>query len=497
MNVLIGTDVLLYYLQKQELDGIVMLFSWIDKIKSKKFIDLSSIAILTNFVSLDSFEELSSFDILKGVKPKNRKIEEIKQADFLLKGFNYRPLLAQLNWLCYDDVDFLITENTMSHKIARILDIDDKVFSIEGFIEKCSIEHLELDETLGVSIEKILFGELDYNDRFFNSFKAEYEPYYHTWFKNKANDEVYVAKDLNNNIRGLLKLKIEEQAIEAGDIIPAFKPAKRLKISSLKADYTSQKLGQRFMRIVFDTALRESVDEIYVTLFSNSPLRRRLVGMISQWGFIYYGTKDGNEQVFVRSFRKEVSNDLTACFPFCSFHKNKLIVPINRFYAAQLLPVSSVEKTTELEPAKHAIKKVLILHQDAGTLESGSLLFFIQKSADEKSYELISLGVVENVYRNFEKESSFVRRCRKRSTFSNNALHDFWLGSLEKPIVVEFLYICHFEENILKSTFTEIGVDLKMLKSQCPIIIDDKQAVSFIKNTPYEKVVVANTSQIC
>ena len=46
-------------------------------------------------------------------------------------------------------------------------------------------------------------------------------------------------------------------------------------------------------------------------------------------------------------------------------------------------------------------------------------------------------------------------------------------------------------------TFTEMGVDLKMLNSQCPIIIDDKQAVSFIKNTPYEKVVVANTSQIC
>ena len=79
-------------------------------------------------------------------------------------------------------------------------------------------------------------------------------------------------------------------------------------------------------------------------------------------------------------------------------------MPINRFYAAQLLPVSSVEKTTELEPAKHAIKKVLILHQDAGTLESGSLLFFIQKSADEKSFELISLGVVENVYRNFDQQ---------------------------------------------------------------------------------------------
>lgn len=497
MKVLIGTDVLLYYLQKQERDGIVMLFHWIERLKAKKLIDLSSIAILTNFVSLDSFEELSSFDILKGVKPKSRKIEDIEQADLLLKGFNYRPLLAQLNWLYYDDVDYLITENALSHKIAKILEIDDKVFSIEGFIEKCSIEHIELDETWGVSIEKILFGELDYNDRFFNSFKAEYEPYYHTWFKNKANDGVYVAKDLNGNIRGLLKLKIEEQATEAGDIMPAFKPAKRLKISSLKADYTSQKLGQRFMRIVFDTALRESVDEIYVTLFQNSPQRRRLVGMISQWGFCYYGTKDGSEQVFVRSFRKELSGDPKVCFPFCSFQSNKFIVPINRFYAARLLPDSGEEKTTELEPAMHAIKKVLILHLDARTLEHGSLLFFLQKSEDENSFEVISLGVVENVYRDFENEASFIRRCRKRSTFSNNALHDFWLSFWEKPIVIEFLYVCHFEEKIAKNIFDGIGINMKMLNSQCPIMIDDKQAVSIIKNTPYEKVIVANTSQIC
>lgn len=496
MNVLIGTDVLLYYLQKQELDGIVMLFSWIDKIKSKKFIDLSSIAILTNFVSLDSFEELSSFNILKGIKPKIRKIEDIEQADFLLKGFNYRPLLAQLNWLFYDDVDYLITENSLSHNIARILEIDDKVFSIEGFIEKCSIEHLELDETLGVSIKKTLFGELDYNDRFFNSFKAEYEPYYHTWFKNKANDEVYVAKDLKDNIRGLLKLKIEEQAIEAGDIMPAFKPAKRLKISSLKADYTSQKLGQRFMRIVFDTALRESVDEIYVTLFPNSPQRRRLVGMISQWGFGYYGTKDGNEQVFVKSFRKELGSDIEACFPFCSFQNNKLIVPINRFYAAQLLPESSEEMTTEVEPVKHAIKKVLILHQDTKILERGSLLFFLQKSEDENSFEIISLGVVENVYRNFDKEASFIRRCRKRSTFSNNTLHDFWLGSLGKPIVVDFLYVCHFEKEVNEKIFEDMGIDVMKMNSLCPVEIDKEVSKLLIKNTPYEKVIVTHTPPI-
>ena len=75
----------------------------------------------------------------------------------------------------------------------------------------------------------------------------------------------------------MLKLKIEDVDEDYSDIIPLFPKAKRLKICSLKVDYTGEKLGERFMRIIFDHALENKVDEIYVTIFnmfSGRSLRR-------------------------------------------------------------------------------------------------------------------------------------------------------------------------------------------------------------------------------
>ena len=141
MRVLIGTDVLLYYLLKQELEGISMIFKWIERLDATKYMDSSSIVILTNFVPLESFEELHGFEFLKGIRPKAHKIKELELKNkniFCVNRTKYKPLLAQLNWLCYHDVDYLITENAISHKIAKLLEVDDKVFSIEEFIEKCS-----------------------------------------------------------------------------------------------------------------------------------------------------------------------------------------------------------------------------------------------------------------------------------------------------------------------------------------------------------------------
>lgn len=490
MKVLIGTDVLLSYLQRQELEGILLAFEWIERLKAKKFTDLSSIAILTNFVSLDSFDDLSSFEVLEGVRPKARVIENFEQSNIRLNKFDFRPLLAQLNWLFYQDIDFLITENGMSHRIAKQLGVDDKVFTIENFIEKCSFEHQDLDETRGVAIEKVKLGELDYDDRFFNTFKAEYEPYYHVWFKKKKNDDVYVAKDLKGKIRGLLKLKVEESMDDFGNIKPIFAPAKRLKICSFKADFTSQKLGQRFMRVIFDVAIQKSVTEIYVTLFQNSSQRRRLVGMIEQWGFVYYGTKDEKEQVFVRSFRKELSGNPKLSYPYCSPQKGCFLIPINYQYAAQLLPPSNCEGTTEIEPMKQAIKKVLIMSRENKNIKNGAVLLFVENNEQNNMVKLISLGIVENVYRIFHKEVDFINRCRKRSCFSNNILHDFWVSTSEKPIVVDFLYAYHFEKEFTKTDWERMN--LKGLCGQNPLMIDEVDVSLLIKNTPYEKIIVAN-----
>lgn len=105
----------------------------------------------------------------------------------------------------------------------------------------------------------------------------------------KSNDEVYVALDKTKQLRGLLKLKLEDIKEDYSDIKPLFKPAQRLKICSFKAHFTAQKLGQRFMRIVFETAMSYRVDEIYVTIFANSIIKDRLIGMLEQWGFKLWG----------------------------------------------------------------------------------------------------------------------------------------------------------------------------------------------------------------
>lgn len=497
MRVLIGTDILVYYLLKQELEGIAMMFKWMERVKATRFTDVSSIAILTNLIPLDAFSELRGLNILKRIRPKARPIVELEKRDkegILKKEYKYKPTLAQLNWLYYNDVDCLITENRLTHHIAQQLGIDDIVLSIEDFIEKCSIEHPELDETRGVAIQKIKFGELDINDNFFNSFKEDYEPYYHLWFKKKANDDVYIAKDSSGKLRGLLKLKIESQDDDFGIIKPSFRPAKRLKICSLKADFTGQKLGQRFMRIVFETALEEKADEIYITLFPSSPQRKRLISMIEQWGFRFYGIKDKNEYVFLRSFRKDISDNPQKCFPFCSFKNNSFIIPIAHSYATQLLPpfgFGNEENIFDVEPVKQAIKKVLIMHENTLNIQRGSILLFLQKA---NTIKITSLGIVDNVYKQFSNESHFISRCRKRSCFSNETLHSFWLGTLKKPVVVEFLYACHFEKEVETSMIEAWGIDTNNIKSQYPIPVSDKQTNEIIKDTPYEKIIVTHTS---
>lgn len=500
MKILIGTDVLLYYIQKQEMiDGITLMLQWMERIRIVKYADLSSIAILTNFVSLDDFSELSKFEVLKGIRPKASKIADLELKNdkmFSIEGANYKPLLAQLNWLFYDDIDCLITENPLSHRLAKLLGIDDKVYTIEEFIEKCSIEHHELDGNYGVAIQKVKFGTLDYNDRFFNSFKAEYEPYYHLWFKKKAADDIYIAKDLHGKLKGLLKLKLEDSGEDFGDIRPKFNPAKRLKISSFKADFTGQKLGQRFMRIVFGIAMKEKVDEIYVTLFANSSQRKRLVGMIEQWGFVFYGIKDKKEQVYVRHFNKTVSSNPQLTFPYCSLVYPSFIVPINSEYASQLLPPFGIEENRmDVEPVKQAIKKVLVLREEPLNMQEGSILLFVEKTKGKK-FSIISLGIVEKVYRCFQDEKQFFRRCRKRSCFSNNMLHDFWVMTLENPIVVDFLYACHWEQSVDVVKLEKLGFDISSLMNLFPTQVSHELLVELIKNTPYEKNIIANFAKI-
>jgi hypothetical protein len=85
-------------------------------------------------------------------------------------------------------------------------------------------------------------------------------------------EPAYVCLE-RERVLAFLYLKVEDQREPYHDIAPAFAPKKRLKIGTLKVELNGFKLGERLLKVVFDDALVQRVDEIYVTIFPRSILK--------------------------------------------------------------------------------------------------------------------------------------------------------------------------------------------------------------------------------
>lgn len=494
MRVLITTDLIFALINQQEyVDGLTLLLRWLKRIKAECCVDPASIAVLTHLISFGSLKVNNDFKILRTPYLKHPLLSTFEKILLDSSKQSYGLLLANLNWLLYDEVDFIVTENKELFQIAKLLELDNKIYTIEEFIEKCSIEYADLDETRGVAIQKVKFGSINFSDRFFDTFREDYEPYYHIWLNNKANDMVYIANDSKGKIRGLLKTKIETQEEDYSDIKPIFKPAKRLKISSFKADYTGQKLSQRFLRIIFEEAILNKVDEIYITLFQTKKKQKWLVEVLTQWGFNFFGKKHNSEDVYVKKFKKTINDSSLQSFPFCSSKNGAYIIPMSYGYANQLLPPFGIgQDDSNVEPTKLAIKKVLILHSEIRDMKAGSILLFLKRDKEVKKYSLIAAGVVENIYDRFKSESEFLNRCRKRSVLTNETLLNCWESADAKPIVVDFLYNFYFNDNLDDNHINQCGLVTSQLHSQRPYKITEEQFRKLIENTEYEESIIVN-----
>lgn len=500
MKVLIGFDLLLAYILRQDdIEGLESLFSWIDKIGMKKYADKGSIMLLTHFIPIDDFSRFHGFEYLD----KEPSLPSYQAA--LLFSLNNalhedeklwgRVLLMQLNQLIEGNIDYLITDNNVAQRISEVLGIEERVYSVEDFLERCALEYRELDKNKGIVIQKLKMGQLDINDSFFDSFKKDYSPYYECWFQQKMKDPVYVAYD-NNKIKALLKLKEEYVDEDYSDIIPSFSPCTRLKICSMKVDYTGEKLGQRFLHIIFMEALEKKVDEIYVTIVNNSSMRRRLINLLEFWGFKYYGKKNYREEVYVRKMIKNVQGSPFFYYPFQALKTPTFIIPIGNNYSRELLPpFYRSEIGYEIEPYKAAIRKVMVLKDAPLELGNGcNLLFYQINNYSQDKSRIIASGIVNNVRRNFLKKEDFIRCCRKRSILSLNALTNMW-NQNKDLVVVEFLYNYSFEDekNIISSQILrKANLNIEILASNQALEIDHNQFLYIISNTIYEKNIIAN-----
>lgn len=139
-------------------------------------------------------------------------------------------------------------------------------------------------------------GDLDLSSPFFDSFIESYGNPYREWFERKRNDKVWLFNE-SDRLRGLLKLKLEDETEDYTDITPIFIPKRRLKICSLKVEPNDAEISRVFMETALREASRCRVSDIYATLAANSSYKSKLVRYLEKWGFRVVGTKYSNSVV--------------------------------------------------------------------------------------------------------------------------------------------------------------------------------------------------------
>ena len=305
MRALLDTNVIIHRENTKATSFTIgKLFYWLDKLHYEKLIHPYSIAELRKYrnpqmqslydAKIDAYTEMrciapqtAEFTALLSDTPKTANDQIDNQ------------LLCEL--YC-KRADILITEDRRMRLKADRLGLSERVFTINSFIEKCTNENPDLIDYKVLAVKKELFGNIDVADSFFATFREAYTGF-ENWFIRKSNEEAYVCRTDTGAILGFLYLKTETEEENYSDIAPIFRPKRRLKVGTFKVEASGFRLGERFIKIIFDNAIERNVEEIYVTLYMNRPELRTLYDLLVRWGFYEYGIKrndNGEEVVLVK-----------------------------------------------------------------------------------------------------------------------------------------------------------------------------------------------------
>ncbi len=370
-----------------------------------------------------------------------------------------------VNEVYCERVDILLSEDRKILWKASVLGISDRVFTIDGFLEKVTAENPSLVDYRVLAVKKDHLGNLDIGDEFFDSLREDYRGF-DAWFNRKANEPVYVCRS-EGKLMALLYLKTESEREDYSDIAPEFARKKRLKIGTFKVALNGFRLGERFLKIVFDNALRFATEEIYVTIFRKRPEQDRLINLLEEYGFSLYGHKQGlsgQECVYVRDFGRVANRQSPKLtFPYFSTQGGIFIVPIYPDYHTDLFPDSILRTESpcdfaENEPHRNAIAKVYVSRSIERSLNSGDVVVFYRTGGYYKSV-VTTIGIVDGLAKRFRDGAEFVRKCRRRSVFTDEQLLVHWdYNRHNRPFIVNFLYAYSFPKRINMKRLIELGI---------------------------------------
>lgn len=455
MRALLDTNIIIHRENKKVTNySIGHLFRWLDKLKYDKIIHPYSVEEIRTYKDDETQQimavKLESYEIMKTIQEPDVNFLDLLGCDE--ETTNDKIDNCLLFEVYSKRVDILITEDRKLREKASKIGIQDKVFSINSFIGWAASSNPELIEYKMLAVKKTYFGAVDIKDPFFDSFRLSY-PNFDGWFAKKCDEEAYICNNDEGKILGFLYLKTEDTNENYADIHPAFRPLRRLKVGTFKVESTGFRLGERFIKIIFDNALHRQVDEIYVTLYTDRPELSALADLMKRWGFVDYGWKTGNpkpERVLIKRLNTFISSiSVKENYPNMLYCHDKYILPIKPEYHTSLLPDSKLNNENEInflgkEARKYALQKVYISWGRSSGVKPGDFILFYRMGIEgnkKHTSVLTTIGIVDEIIENIHSLNKLFEFCQNRSVFSEEELKRFWISHRDNLKVLKFIFV--------------------------------------------------------
>ena len=271
--------------------------------------------------------------------------------------------------------------------------------------------------------------EINLNDEIFGTLTDEYNDFISWWNKKVSRRDLFVSEN-DDKINAILIPKIEEH--ESIDCNPSLYRDRILKICTFKVSEHSRglKLGEQLLRMSFNYAIKNDIDEIYLTHYRQES--DYLIPLIENFGFYKYGINKRGEEVYLKRLVPqdvilpqnidEVVEFNRKFYP--SFYDGDLVkkylVPILPQFHKRLFP-DFVGKNHQLPlltleySEGNSIKKAYICNSVTRQINKGDIIIFYQT---HERMAITTIGTVESIHYGLRDAEQIFKHIAKRTVFN-------------------------------------------------------------------------------
>lgn len=460
-NVLLDTNIVIHRESSNNVAYEVMqLYKLIDKLKINKFLHEDIREELSKYkdqkVKETMISKLEAYNVLSSLPVNDQLFIDVVSK--YGKNDNSEIDNKFLYQIYKGKVDYFITEDRTLIQKAKDLYLDDAVLTCSNFLKIVEDSYPSMINYPVLSVKLTKIGTLDIKDSFFDSLREDYEGIkFNKWFLNKSNEDAYVFNNAKG-LQGFLYLKIENEDEDYSDIEPSFKPLRRLKVGTFKINSTGLRVGERFIKIIIDYALKSKVDEIYVTLFENRRDEiKALMNLMMSWGFARWGYKHSNgELVLVKKMHNyyDDSKDPKFNYPFTKSSIHYGLLPIESQWHTDLFPDlylrSEDMSLYEEKPCGYAVEKIYVCKGIPAILAPGDVMVIYRMANRYPArYYSVASGycIIQEIKHTYSFDE-YKSLCSNKSVFNDSQLNDLYYN-YGRRTVIKLLYVKSLEKKVI------------------------------------------------